>query len=357
MALYEILPDELRALAQTSLASARVRERQDLQRLVRDQVEVLEEGLLVIAEEFGEWEESRRRIDLLAVDRQANLVVIELRRDDTGGHMELQALRYAAMVSTLTFEKCAEVFDAYLQDRGREHQDAPELLLNFLGWAEPDEDSFAQDVRIVLVAADFGKELTTAVLWLNQRDLDIRCIRLQPYSDGTRVLLNVQQVIPLPEAEEFQVQVREKARRERKARTDSRDLTRYDVKVRGKSFPNQPKRGALFHIVTILVRDMGIAPEPVHEADLSRPFDRAWVVVDGEVDEPTFIEQATRDRKEQGGYAFDPPRWYTGDDELLRHGGRTYAFSKMWGGAKWLRAMENLKQTFPEARIEFEPVD
>jgi hypothetical protein len=338
------------------LASARVRERQDLQRLVRDQVEVLEEGLLGIAEEFGEWEESRRRIDLLAVDRQANLVVIELKRDDTGGHMELQALRYAAMVSTLTFEKCAEVYDAYLQNRGPVDQDASELLLNFLGWVEPDEDSFAQDVRIVLVAADFGKELTTAVLWLNQRDLDIRCIRLQPYSDGTRVLLNVQQVIPLPEAEEFQVQVREKARRERKARTDSRDMTRYNVEVMGRSLLDQSKRGALFHVVTTLVRDMGIAPEQVHEADLGRPFDGAWVVVDGEVNEPTFIERATRDRKGQG-YVFDPRRWYTADDELLRHGGRTYTFSKRWRTAKWLRAMENLKKAFPEAQIEFEPVD
>jgi hypothetical protein len=356
MPLYEILPDTLRPLTQTTLVSERIRERQDLQRLVRDQVEILEEGLLVIAEEFGEWEESRRRIDLLAVDRQANLVVIELKRDDTGGHMELQALRYAAMVSTLTFEKCAEVFDAYLLDRGREHQDASELLLSFLGWTEPDEDSFAQDVRIVLVAADFGKELTTAVLWLNQRDLDIRCVRLQPYSDGTRVLLSVQQVIPLPEAEEFQIQVREKALRERKARTDNRDLTRYNVKVRERSFPDQPKRGALFHIVTTLVREMGIAPERIHEADLSRPFDRVWVVVDGEVDEPTFIERATRDRKGQG-YAFAPPRWYTADDELLRHDGRTYAFSKMWGGTKWRKAMENLKRTFPEARIEFEPVE
>jgi hypothetical protein len=241
-----------------------------------------------------------------------------------------------------------------LRGRGREHQDAAELLLNFLGWAEPDEESFAQDVRIVLVAADFGKELTTAVLWLNQRDLDIRCIRLQPYSDGARVLLNVQQVIPLPEAEEFQVQVREKARRERKARTDSRDMTRYNVEVMGRSLLDQSKRGALFHVVTTLVRDMGIAPEQVHEADLGRPLDGAWVVVDGEVDESTFIERAARDRKGQG-YVFDPRRWYTADDELLRHGGRTYAFSKRWRTAKWLRAMENLKEAFPEAQIEFEP--
>lgn len=353
MPLYEVMPDSLRPLTETTLASERIRERQDLQRLLRDKIGVLDEGLLVIAEEFGEWEESRRRIDLLAIDREANLVVIELKRDDTGGHMDLQALRYAAMVSTLTFEKCVEVFGTYLKGRGKEG-DSAEVLLDFLGWTEPDEEEFAQDVRVLLAASDFGRELTTAVLWLNQRDLDIKCIRLQPYRDGSRVLLNVQQVIPLPEAEEFQVQVREKALKERRSRTDNRDMTRYDVRIGDQWLRGQPKRGALFHVITHLVRDRGIAPERVHEADLSRPFYRVWVDVEGDLEEAEFIHRATRVRQEQD-VAFDARRWYTADEELLYHSGRTYAFSKMWGGPKWLRAMENLKKAFPQEEIDFRP--
>ena len=43
-----------------------------------------------------------------------------------------------------------------------------EGLLTFLGWEEPNEEGFAQDVRIILVSADFSKELTTAVLWLKR---------------------------------------------------------------------------------------------------------------------------------------------------------------------------------------------
>lgn len=91
-------------------------------------------------------------------------------------------------------------------------------ILEFLGWEESDEDRFAQDVRIVLVSAEFPKELTTAVMWLNKRDLDIRCIRLKPYLDNGRVLVNVEQVIPLPEAENYIVRIREKEERERTAR-------------------------------------------------------------------------------------------------------------------------------------------
>ena len=203
MSIFEVTPDSLKELKLTDFASQGLRERTDLQPLIRNQIEVLDPNLLVISEEFGDWEESKRRIDLLAVDREAKLVVIELKRTESGGHMELQALRYAAMVSTMTFEKAVDYYREFLQKIGGD--DDPESnLLEFLGWEEPDEERFAQDVRMILASAGFSKELTTAVMWLNQRDLDIRCIRLQPYSDGDKMFLDVQQVIPLPEAEEFQ---------------------------------------------------------------------------------------------------------------------------------------------------------
>ena len=77
----------------------------------------------------------------------------------------------------------------------------------------------------MLAAANFSKELTTAVMWLNDRDLDIRCIRVIPYQDNGRVLIDVQQVIPLPEASQYQVQIREKNIQGRKERS-ARDVLR-----------------------------------------------------------------------------------------------------------------------------------
>jgi hypothetical protein len=47
--------------------------------LLRSNVEVVSPDTLVVAEEFGDWEDSRRRIDLLGIDSDANLVVIELK--------------------------------------------------------------------------------------------------------------------------------------------------------------------------------------------------------------------------------------------------------------------------------------
>lgn len=226
MAVYKLSGDELILLETTSFEREGLRERNDLQRLLRAQIGFLAPDTLLIAEEFGDWDEGRRRIDLLALDKQANLVVIELKRDETGAHMELQAIRYAAMVSTMTFERAVAAHASYLRGIG-DAQDASRHILDFLGWDEPLEDEFARDVRIVLVAAEFSKELTTAVLWLNERNLDIRCVRMRPCKSDGVLFLDVQQVIPLPEAEEYQVRVREQSTERRIARTDMRDLTKY----------------------------------------------------------------------------------------------------------------------------------
>ena len=299
MPIYEITTDSLNPLQLTDFASEGLRERADLQRRIRDQIKVLDPDLLVIAEEFGDWDESRRRIDLLAVDREANLVVIELKRTETGGHMELQALRYAAMVSAMTFEKAVEIYRAHLQELGRD-EDPEGSLLEFLEWSEPNEEHFAQDVRVILAAADFSKELTTTVIWLNERGLDIRCFRLQPYSFGDGILLDVQQRIPLPETEEFQIQLREKAQRERRTSADNRDMTRYDVSVSGNMYLDSSKRDAIFRVVQSLVA-LGHAPEEVSDEVDHGFFKRKFRGgAQGHLNEGEFIQAVSLSQRQQG---------------------------------------------------------
>lgn len=214
MALYELGEDHMVTIKPTSFASANIKEREDLQRLLRERIEVIVPDGMVLAEEFSNWEESNRRIDLLVLDRDANLVVVELKRTEDGGHMELQALRYAAMVSTMTFGQAVEAHRVYLEQRSIDG-DPQERILTFLNWDEVKEDTFAQDVRIVLASANFSKELTTTVLWLNNRSIDIRCVRMVPHEYCDKIILDVQDIIPLPEAIEYQERVREKATQER----------------------------------------------------------------------------------------------------------------------------------------------
>lgn len=224
MAIFRLVNDAIMRLPDTTFADRGLRERADLQRLLRKHIGVIADDLMVIAEECSEWEDSRRRIDLLAVDREANLVVIELKRDEEGGHMELQAIRYAAMVAKMKFERAVEVFQDFL-DKNDKGKDAKSELASFLK-EKATETDFAGKVRIILVAADFSKELTTTVLWLNERDLDIRCVRLKPHSNGGETIIDAQQLIPLPEAEDYTVRMTAKAQAVRVEGSDRHALRR-----------------------------------------------------------------------------------------------------------------------------------
>ncbi len=308
-------------------------------------MEVIAPETLVISEEFGCWDDSRRRIDLLAVDKDANLVVIELKRTEDGGHMDLQAIRYAAMVSTMTFDRAVDVFEQYLNSLGRE-DDASALLLEFLEWDEADEDRFAQEVRIVLASAEFSKEITTSVLWLNEHGLDIRCIRLRPYQDGDKLLLDVQQVIPLPEAEEYQVRIRDKVRLERVARTQSRDFTKYDVVAGEDTYTRLPKRRAIYHVIRHLCAS-GATPEDVGAAV---PWKRNMIrVVPGEHSSKEF-EKLLAEQLLSEGNKPGTRRYFVEPEELIYANGNTYAVTKMWG-RRTAEAIELLLSNFPEYRI------
>jgi hypothetical protein len=229
MPIFQVTPKELKALSETSFGAEGILERKDIQRLLREKIsvlgDVLEERFLVIAEEFGDFLDSSRRIDLLCIDSDGNLVVVELKRSDDGGHMELQALRYAAMVSAMTFDQLVETFARYRNKAEPDIEAARSKIMDFLDWDDIGEEQFAQDTHIVLAAADFSKELTTAVMWLIEHGISIRCVRMKPWrmGDGT-VLLDMQQLIPLPQAIEFQTQIGLKKQAERQSRMERHDL-------------------------------------------------------------------------------------------------------------------------------------
>ena len=358
----------IEAVPGTKFGAVGVRERADIQRLLQENIEIVSAETLIISEEFGAWDSSARRIDLLGIDRDANLVVIELKRDETGAHMELQALRYAAMVARMTFDQAVSTYHSHLlrartskasmtdqvQGGGAAEEPKPEdariSLLEFLGWEEPEESSFAQEVRIVLVAADLSRELMTSVMWLNERDLDIRCVRLQPYKLDDKLLLQIDQVIPLREASEYQVQVREKARSKRAEKTTTKDWTRFDLQVGDKSFTRLPKRRLIYQVVRYLIEGLGKTAAEIEPVLLHT---RPWVQVDREVDSEGF-RQAIEAATAIGGPRTDLNRCMCEDDELLHSEGRTYALTKMWG-TNTLPSLVALQAQFPEARFSYAP--
>jgi hypothetical protein len=346
--LYELTSSAVLKLERVDFATAGVFERADLQRLLRDHLHVIAPETLVISEEFSSWDRSDRRIDLLAVDRQARLVVVELKRTTDDSLADLQALRYAAMVSQMTFAETVETYRSYLQKRGTS-DDPAKMLLDFLGWPEPSAGRFGEDVRIVLGAADFSAEVTSTVLWLNERDLDIRCVRLHPYRLGSSILLDVQQIIPLPEAADYQVQIRQKQREVRAAAEQSTDWTRYDVTSDDGVHQALYKREVVLVAVRQLVR-RGKTPPEIEDAAGRRLFE----IVDGSIDGAAFQAELAKRRPK------DPiavKRFFVRDDQLFHANGKTYALTNQWSKNSMEALLVALAARFGEYGLTVQAAD
>ena len=71
-------------------------ERKHLQEWLADRPSALGEELLIIQKEFDGFDDTRERLDLLAIDKDGNLVIIENKLDDSGRDVVWQALKYAS---------------------------------------------------------------------------------------------------------------------------------------------------------------------------------------------------------------------------------------------------------------------
>ena len=186
------------------------KERENLQEWIAKNPDVLGEELLIIQKEYQGFNDTKERLDLLALDKEGNLVVIENKLDDTGRDVVWQALKYTAYCSTLTTEQIIRIYQEYL-DSYSNGDDSMELLLDFLEREDNDDLLLnSNDQRIIFIANDFRKEVTSTVLWLLNHDIQVQCFRAIPFSLDDEILLQIEQIIPLPETTEYMIDAKEK---------------------------------------------------------------------------------------------------------------------------------------------------
>lgn len=346
MTIFRIAGDKIAPIETTTFQEAEVRERRDIQRMLKTDISVIsgdspDNEILVVAEEFSHWEDSDLRIDLLGIDKKTNLVVIELKRTESGGHMDLQAIRYAAMISELTFDNLVTAHSKYLA-KSESDKDAKNELLKFLE-KEPSEDRFGQEVKIILVSAGFDKELTTSVLWLNDSGLDIRCVRIQPYAHNKEILLDVQTIIPLPETAEYQVKKKKKEQEERKSRSGGKDYTKYNVSVAGGELhEQQSKNRAMLHLVSGVLKNGG-TPEHIEKITKKTLFKK----FEGELDAQQIQEINFPGHK----------LYFMREGEIFPSEGKTYLLTSNWQGSEPEDAADAIKNAFSDLEIKFERAD
>lgn len=221
--------NRIQTLSKKSFTELGFKERQHLQEWIANKPDALGEELLIIQKEFDGFSETNERLDLLALDKDSNIVVIENKLDDTGRDVTWQVLKYASYCSTLTKENIKDIYQNYLDKQGT-GEDARANLADFLG-KEYDEIELnkGNTQRMMLVAANFRKEVTSTVLWLMNYKLRLQCFKVTPYALNEQLFLNLEQIIPSKDTEEFIISMASKTQDEINAQESSKN--RHQVRL------------------------------------------------------------------------------------------------------------------------------
>jgi hypothetical protein len=188
-------------LKKKSFSELKFRERDHLQEWIANDPSTLGEELLIIQKEFNGFSETNERLDLLALDKLGNLVIIENKLDDSGKDVTWQVIKYASYCASLTKQDILNIYQDYLGSSAI----AQEMISEFFDNRDISEIVLNQGLnsqRLILIAANFRKEVTSTVLWLMNFKIRLQCFKVTPFAFGDQLFLNVEQILPTKDTED-----------------------------------------------------------------------------------------------------------------------------------------------------------
>lgn len=206
----------LEEITETTFYESNLKERQHIEEWLRKNPEIMGEELLIIGHEYDDFE-NNERMDLLAIDKEGNLVVIEVKRDNSGISVDFQALKYVSYMSRRTLKEIIEIYSKYIDDNSLQLDPIQEIM-EFLN---VDDESLLNDMinntqRIIIIGKEFDKRVLSVCAWLYENGINVKCISIKPYKYNEEIFIDTNQIIPPEKIEEYYIN--------KKSRTSNQEI-------------------------------------------------------------------------------------------------------------------------------------
>lgn len=158
----------------------------ELEDFIKRNSEILfDEKLLIIGQQIlTKW---NKRIDLLAVDKSGNVVVIELKKGLAPRDSIAQILEYSSWLSSLTFDEYNDISMDYFRKNNLEYNSLTDAYQKYFQISEMPE--IGQSIISVLFAEDFNDNLIDTIKYLNKSNLYISLIKFNWYRENDKNLI------------------------------------------------------------------------------------------------------------------------------------------------------------------------
>jgi len=190
-------------VSKKSLPSQNVTE-MTVEEWIKSNPSFLHEDMVIIAQQHSF--PSGEKADLIGVDEDGALVIIEIKRKDTGGRVDFQFLKYVSYVSGWTYNEVEEIAKKFYSDNENMLEEEFHSLSTLL------EESFGEDFsvenlnkfqRIIVVGQNIDVRIGSVLVWLSEQKVGIKAVEFEPYKIENTTYLYTKVVIPLVPYEKY----------------------------------------------------------------------------------------------------------------------------------------------------------
>ena len=166
------------------LETASLVDEKELELLLKDNIEILNEGWLVIGNQVKT--DVGKFIDILCIDHDGDLVVVELKKDLTPREVTAQVVDYAASVFKMSVEEIAQLYLSFTEG----NETLNDAFLKKYGTVL-DEASVNQNVKMVIVAAKMDDGTERIIHFLRETyHVDINILFFHIFKSGNDRLIS-----------------------------------------------------------------------------------------------------------------------------------------------------------------------
>jgi len=166
-----------------------------LENWLEQNISMISDNLLVIGRQvvtaFG------KSIDLLCLNRDGDLVIVELKRDKAPREVIAQVLEYASWVNDLSYEDVVNIADEYLKTKGTNLEEAFQQK-----FGSPLPDVLNESHEMLIVASDLDDQSERVIKYLNERGIRINAATFSYFRDGDREYIARVLLVPKSERRE-----------------------------------------------------------------------------------------------------------------------------------------------------------
>jgi hypothetical protein len=126
-------------------------------------------------------------IDLLGIDREGNVVVIELKRDRTPRETIAQILEYASFVERLSYSQLEHIFRDYC---GEENPGLIDYHRNYFQLEGDEAVAFNRNQKLIIVGQVITKEIMQTSAFLRKKGIEVFCLEFKYFETkaGERII-------------------------------------------------------------------------------------------------------------------------------------------------------------------------